>query len=77
MPNAFPGAVKIVDKLYKTFNQMFFGANNMIEIRCDFIEATNGLLYFLKIDRINVTPRENMPKDWILSERYLSKARER
>ena len=26
MPNAFPNAVKIVDKLYKTYNQMFFGS---------------------------------------------------
>ena len=34
------------------------------------------MLYFLKIDRVNVKPKENMSKDWILSERYLSKERE-
>ena len=28
MPTAFPNAVKIVDKLYKTFNQMFFGSKD-------------------------------------------------
>ena len=27
MPCAFPRAIQTVDKIYKTFNQMFFGAN--------------------------------------------------
>ena len=67
MPNAFPNAVKIVDKLYKTFNQMFFGSQNQIEIRCDFIEDQNGLLYFLKIDKVKVIAKSDMPRTWILS----------
>ena len=33
MPNAFPNAVKIVDKLYKTFNQMFFGSQRRLPAR--------------------------------------------
>ena len=35
------------------------------------------MLYFLKIDRVNVTHKENMSKDWILSERYLKAEKER
>ena len=38
MPSAFPSAVQLVDKIYKAFNQWYFGANKEIEIRCDFIE---------------------------------------
>ena len=50
---------------------MFFGSKDQIEIRCDFIEDENGLLYFLKIDKVKVVARSGIPKEWVLSQKYL------
>ena len=38
MPCAFPRALTTVDKIYKTYKQMFFDSKKVVEIRCDFIE---------------------------------------
>ena len=80
MPNSYEKVLNIIDTLYKVFaaayvDQRKWGTLN--KFICDFVQDSNGIFYFLKINDFSTDQKPIGTSDWKVSTDYSTLKRQK